>query len=368
MATTLVVTTIILLSNVVHGFGGIKHFRTTSRGQQLEQSRCPLPTKTLTHLQQRSACSTTTTSCFRSSLTSRRKLVLAAKDSDDDNDDDDEAVGQGPNWIERSLPVGIGSSIRTQRGFQSSDDDDDDDGANSDKVDDYNLGISGVSFGTGTLGKRMYDAIVNQNRFGGNMDDTIRRALTMYAMDFTAKEATRAALKQNGLEMVLTEAQEDLGMWGQVDSIRLLHPTTQQPLPKVYDSVEEALDDWTPGQAFDFVVRQVPARLRAMDLSELLQALDPDGTLRKSAKDANFTLPDEDDDDEEEGQSIRSLQDLANESVRRSEQAPRDVETKSPYVGKLEQRGYRIMKRCDLLKTNANPDGTEKHQSEYECN
>lgn len=57
------------------------------------------------------------------------------KDSGDDGE-----VGTGPNWIERSFPVDMGA---------------DDGGSNElKKVEDYNLGISGVSFQTGALSKR----------------------------------------------------------------------------------------------------------------------------------------------------------------------------------------------------------------------
>ena len=53
---------------------------------------------------------------------------------------EDGEVGAGPNWIERSFPVDVGA---------------DDGGTNElKKVEDYNLGISGVSFQTGGLSKR----------------------------------------------------------------------------------------------------------------------------------------------------------------------------------------------------------------------
>lgn len=57
----------------------------------------------------------------------------------------DGEVGYGPNWIERSFPVDIGGK-----------DDSSTSASELKKVEDYNLGISGVSFQTGSLSKRKY--------------------------------------------------------------------------------------------------------------------------------------------------------------------------------------------------------------------
>ena len=72
-----------------------------------------------------------------------RTTRLAAKPNTNVNpnkkNNDDGEVGTGPNWIERSFPVDMGA---------------DDGGSNElKKVEDYNLGISGVSFQTGSLSK-----------------------------------------------------------------------------------------------------------------------------------------------------------------------------------------------------------------------
>lgn len=48
-------------------------------------------------------------------------------------------VGEGDNWIERSFPVNTGSKAAS---------------AALKKVEGYNLGISGISFQTGSLSKR----------------------------------------------------------------------------------------------------------------------------------------------------------------------------------------------------------------------
>lgn len=172
-------------------------------------------------------------------------------------------VGTGPNWIERSFPVSVGADEEGSAALLK-------------KVEDYNLGISGVSFQTGPLSRRMFDAIMSNNQLGD--DPEIQQAFTLYAMDFTAKEATKAALNENGLEMVLSEEEEDAGMWGDVDTIQLLDEDTNQGVGPIYDSTEEAIEsnNWTPGQSFNFVVRQVPARIRKLTLEELRDALNPE--------------------------------------------------------------------------------------------
>ena len=206
----------------------------------------------------------------------------------------------------------------------------------------------------------MFDAIMSKSQFAANPNDDIRRAFTLYAMDFTAKEATKAALQQNGLEMALSEEDEqEEGMWGDMDSIRLLDDTTQQPVGRVYDSIDSAIDEggWTPGQSFDFVVRQVPAKLKELSLDEIVQALDPNGELRQEAKEANIELPDED---------IKSLGELANDSVRRSEMAPRGATTEEhAFAGDVSKRGYKPIHLKDLMTTK--DDGTESHESKQCC-
>ena len=80
----------------------------------------------------------------------------------------DGEVGEGDNWIEKSFPVAT------------------EEGVDIKKVEDFNLGISGESFQTGPLGKRMFEAIVSRTSL--DISDEILQALTLYAMDFTAKE------------------------------------------------------------------------------------------------------------------------------------------------------------------------------------
>lgn len=248
-------------------------------------------------------------------------------------------VGSGDNWIERSFPVDTtGKSNEDIK-----------------KVEDYNLGISGIDFETGPLSKRMFDAIM-ENNFQEGMGDEIKRAFTLYSMDFTAKEATRAALKQNGLEMQVVDELQDEGLWGDVDSIVLLDEETQEPVGPVYDSTEDAVDHWVPGQPFNFVVRQVPAKIKELSLEELLTALDPQGELRRQAEEANMTLPDED---------INSLHDLGNDVARRSEMSPKEATTEINAFSGLVKRGYKVISAGSLSRDSVNADGSENQESTY---
>lgn len=262
-------------------------------------------------------------------------------------------VGQGSNWIEKSFPVETEEKIDIK------------------KVEDYNLGISGKDFQTGSLSQRMFDAIISRTSL--DMSEEIRQAFVLYAMDFTAKEAARAALQQNGLQMVLQEEEGDQGMWGDVEAVRLYDNETGG-LPSqsiVYDSLEEAVEDggWTPGQTFDFVARQVPAKIKELSIEELVQALDPDGTLREESK--RLKGEDAADPDEEALLSIfddaimTSLADLANDNVQRTESAPREATTEESAFAGTESSGYRIVSRSDLLRDSINQDGTENEKSEY---
>lgn len=64
------------------------------------------------------------------------------KNDDDDDEEEDGEVGKGPNWIERAFPV----DFTGQEGTGSKEE--------LKKIEDYNLGISGVSFQMGGLSKR----------------------------------------------------------------------------------------------------------------------------------------------------------------------------------------------------------------------
>jgi hypothetical protein len=253
-------------------------------------------------------------------------------------------VGSGDNWIERSFPV------------------DTEEGVSVKKVEDYNLGINGEAFQTGSLSKRMFDAIISRTSL--DMSDEIKEAFTLYAMDFTAKEASRAALNSNGLEMVLKEEEEDQGMWGDVEAIRLYDMDTGIKFSNMYDSLEDAVQDWTPGQTFDFVARQVPAKIRELSMDELVQALDPDGKLREEAGDKNEP-------DEEallsifDESNIASLADLSSDNIQRTENSPRKATIEGEAYAGLDNRGYSVVNRSDLLATNKNEDGSENEKSKF---
>lgn len=268
------------------------------------------------------------------------KLALSKKDYDQGG------VGKG-NWIEKSSPV------------------DTTEGVSAMEVDGYDLGISGEAFQTGPLSKQMFDTIVSSTSL--EMSDEIRQAYTLYAMDVTAKEATRAACKQNGLQMVLQEEEEDQGMWGDIEAIRLYDEKTGIAFSTLYDSLEDALKNWTPGQTFDFVVRQVPAKSKEHSTDELVQALDPDGSLREEAK----NLKGEDYSPDEEAlrsifddNDIASLADFANENVRRTANAPKGATVEGEAFAGGDSRGYRVINRSDLLGDSRNPDGSENQKSE----
>ncbi|KAL3924351.1 MAG: hypothetical protein SGARI_006050, partial [Bacillariaceae sp.] len=254
-------------------------------------------------------------------------------------------VGKGSNWIEKSFPVETEEKIDVK------------------KVEDYNLGISGKDFQTGSLSKRMFETIVSRTSL--EMSDEIKRAFTLYALDFTAKEAARAALKQNGLDMVLQEEEEDQGMWGDVEAVRLYDMATEAPFPRMYDSLEDAVEDWAPGQTFDFIARQVPAKVKELSMEELVQALDPEGKLREEAKEMRGGEPAVDEEALlsifDEG-GISSLADLANDCVERTESAPRgDKDETNAYAGS-DSRGYSVINRSDLLRDSINQDGTENEK------
>jgi hypothetical protein len=185
------------------------------------------------------------------------------------------------------------------------------------------------------------------------MDPEIRKAYLMYAMDFTAKEACKVALNQNGLQIVLEgEEDEDEGMWGDLDNIRLLDADMNPIKGQVFCSVEDAVEYWTPGQGFSFVVRNVPAKLRELTLDEIMEALDPSGEYKKQAQHAELQLPDED---------LHSLKDLAYDNMRRVQEAPRGaVDEKHAFPGEDEKRGYRVISRSELIKSDNNSPEDEK--------
>lgn len=282
---------------------------------------------------------------FRGRFGSSRRPSKRDPFDDGPSSPDRETRGEGSNWIERELndDDGGGSSSGSPRGG----------------VADYSLGISGKSFGTGPLSGRMYEALMGAaaKQFGPveTMDREVRDAYVLYAMDFTAKEATKAALSQNGLELA-TEGDdgEDEGMWGEIDAVRLVNDEGEvlDEERDVFETVQDVVDSgrWTPGDPFDFVVSGVPAKVKEMDITDFLKALDPDGTMREQAKGAGWSMPDED---------IDTLKALSDDCQRRSNNSPRDEDGDGTVFGGGTGRGYRVMDRGDVLEDSKAVDGTE---------
>ena len=178
-------------------------------------------------------------------------------------------------------------------------------------------------------------------------------------MDITAKEAVKAALDQNGMQLSLMNEDDprsqDEGMWGDVGSVRLYDSKTGKLEDETYECLDDAVEkgDWSPGQPFSFIVRNVPAKLKEMDITDLLNSLDPEGKFRAEAKEKGITMPDED---------IQCLTDLGKDCERRTKVAPMETYAKENVYKGNESMGYNIMKRSDLLPSSRNSDGTENNE------
>lgn len=276
--------------------------------------------------------------------------------------------GNGRNWIEKSSPTGIGKLSDGKENEMSSSS-----SSSSSKTSEtdgnYDLGIDGISFQTGLLSTRMYDALtsVALKRFPAgtqSLPSELDDVYKLYAMDITAKEAVKAALDQNGMEIALMNendpSSQDEGMWGDVDSIKLMDVDKDNNdddsvwKSDVYDSLDDAVElgQWKPGQPFSFVVRNVPAKLKEMDISDLLSALDPEGEYRAEAKEKGITLPDED---------IESLKDLGKDCERRTRVAPMETYSADTVFKGDNTKGYNVIKRSDLMPDSRNVDGSESN-------
>lgn len=288
-------------------------------------------------------------------------------DKNDDNDDDEfDALMEDPaarrgdsrNWIEES-PSKVSSTDDSTTSSSSATDD----------TEKFDLGIDGESFQTGQLSKRMYDALLSAalKRFPDGttvLPTELEDVYKTYAMDITAKEAVKAALQQNGFDFINLfgddGAMQDIGEWGAVESVQILNVETTGEVNNSdeasYTTLQLAVEKggWIPGETFNFVVRNVPAKLKDMDVSELLNALDPDGSFRVEAKEKGMTLPDEE---------ITSLRELGNDSERRSNVTPRETDTDNTVYKGDGSKGYNIMQRSDLICKNA--DGSVKEESEF---
>jgi hypothetical protein len=218
-------------------------------------------------------------------------------------------------------------------------------------VGDYNIGISGQSFQTGPLSTRIYEAICGRRNKSGIVSAEIISSWKLFAMDLTAREATNLALKQNGF--TLHNEGEDIEQSGVIDSIQFID-NTGHVIGPTYENLISALDSWIPGQGFNFVARGVRAKAVDLELDDVLDALDPDGVLRKGAEDAGIAIPTEE---------LQSLSDLYNEVTRRCEDAPRTTYSEKEVYKGQNTRGYSVISRSDLLLDSTNPDGSENKKS-----
>jgi hypothetical protein len=225
------------------------------------------------------------------------------------------------------------------------------------------VGIGGKEFGTGDLSKRMFDVMIGaaKRQFGNEVPKDVRNLYLMYAMDASAKEAVKAAMSNNGYDMNLGDdmAMQDVGAWGSVEQVLFLDPLTGNPIEgedgsAMYDSWEDAIQrgGWVPGDGYSFVIRRVPSRQQAMDLTKILNALDPDGQLRAEAKEKGMLLPDDD---------VASLKDLSIDCTQRVNAAPVEALPEEKVFQGGESKGYNVISRESLVR---NQDGTENGRSE----
>ena len=99
-----------------------------------------------------------------------------------------------------------------------------------------------------------------------------------------------------------------------------------------------------------------------MSLEELVNALDPDGSLRAEAgedsapdEEALLSIFDEGD--------IASLSQMSSDNIQRTENAPRGATVESQAFAGLDSRGYNVLKRSDLVSANRNQDGSENQNT-----
>jgi hypothetical protein len=111
---------------------------------------------------------------------------------------------------------------------------------------------------------------------------------------------------------------------------------------------------WEPGEGYSFIVREVPARKKAMDLEALLRALDPDGALWDEAKKQGILLP---------GEEIDSLKQLAMDCEQRVKSAPFEATDEAKVFRGGTSKGYNVISRSALRTSNRNEDGSENETS-----
>ena len=228
------------------------------------------------------------------------------------------------NWIERIDPLGVDTFFDNKQAGDGGG------GSDQSSVAYFSLGISGSSYELGTLSQMFNTALLKQanNRFAdtlGEIPDEMLPIYATFAMDCSAKEASRLALEQNGMELIEMEDQ----LWGEVENIRL----TGSNGGEVFDTLQDAVENgqWKPGQDFDCVVRNVKARVSIQ--SDM-------GAANLNAASAN---------------TIDSLEALAADVDRRCNASPREASMK----GYAPWKAPDIVPRSDLSLDAINFDGSE---------
>mmetsp|Transcript_30161 Transcript_30161/g.61605 ORF Transcript_30161/g.61605 Transcript_30161/m.61605 type:complete len:713 (+) Transcript_30161:201-2339(+) len=229
---------------------------------------------------------------------------------------------------------------------------------------DLDIGIDGKSYGIGALSKQMHDALTSvAKKRGSDIPDELKSVYLLYAMDASAKEVVKATLENSGFVMNLGDdpGMEDIGQWGSVDMITLLDSVSGEAAAgsdgrKIYSSWSDAITKggWSPGQGYSFVVRNVPSRVKGVDLGALLKSMDPDGTLAQEAKEKGILMPYDD---------VESLADLASDCMQRVRAAPQGAtDEKDAYIGD-DDKGYNVISRSSMLLENRNLDGSENFKT-----
>ena len=262
----------------------------------------------------------------------------------------------GNNWMKRSTSIDFMPSE-----MSSSKDDD---------TIYMDVGINGLTFGTGELSQRMHSALmkVAHTKYpNGDIPSELINVYLLYAMDASAKEAVKVALDSNGYTLNLgeLEAMQDEGAWGQIDDVILIKNEKEEETSSSskeegskYNSFMDAITQgsWTPGMPYSFIVREVPARKKAMDLEALLKALDPDGSLWEEAKEKGMLLP---------GDEITTLNELRVDCEQRVKSSPFEISNEYNVFRGGSSKGYNVISRKVLLKCCRNEDGTENQKSEF---
>ncbi|KAL7530575.1 hypothetical protein ACHAWF_003435, partial [Thalassiosira exigua] len=290
---------------------------------------------------------------------SRSWSALSAADGDgaDDVAASDEEVEPvlGNNWMKPSPSVDFSpASMSGSTGTSASDE--------SIYVD---VGIGGIPFGTGDLSRRMHEALmkVANKKFPFRVPGDLTDVYFLYAMDCSAKEAVKAAMDGNGYVLNLGEDEslQDEGAWGRVSDVMLLDSSSGEPTrgrdgATSYESFADAVGKggWEPGEPYSFVVREVPARKKAMDLEALLRALDPDGALWDEAKERGLIMP---------GDEIGSLAELRGDCEQRVTSAPTEATDEVDAYRGGTSKGYDVVGRGRLRKEGRNEDGSEDRKT-----